>query len=145
MRLPGSGDFRGRVTPTVRGATRSRPVSHLRTRLRRSLPLLADMARFAVGVMGGRYFPDDVLYQEVLRPETGTYGYGWGVDNVGGDDLTAAHGGSNGLPRAYVLLKPRRNAAVVILAQMKIVAPLDLDALAGSVLRVSGENDARRP
>ena len=91
---------------------------------------IEDMARFAAGTMSNRYMPEEVLYGEVLRPETGNYGYGWGVTNLGRPDLTAAHGGSNGLPRAHILLKPRQNDGVVVLAQMRVFAPLDLDALA---------------
>jgi CubicO group peptidase (beta-lactamase class C family) len=98
------------------------------------LSTIRDMARFAVGLMDDRFMPHDVLYDEVLRPETGTYGYGWSVANVDREDLRAFHGGSNGLPRAHLLMKPRRKSAVVILAQLKDYVPFDLDVLAEDIL-----------
>jgi hypothetical protein len=86
--------------------------------------------------MDRTYLPDAVLYAEVLRPETGTYGLGWEVANVGSDDLTASHSGSNGLPRAHLLLKPKRQHAVAILASVKTYAPLNLQRLADQVMAV---------
>lgn len=100
---------------------------------------IEDMARFAIGIIENRYMPADVLYQEVLRPETGTYACGWRVLNLDRDDLAASHGGSNGLPRAYVLVKPRLKQAVVVLAAMRAFRPLDLDALADEVLQALRE------
>jgi len=95
---------------------------------------IGDMARFAIGIMDNRYMPEAVLYNEVLRPETGTYGYGWSVANLDGNDLKAFHGGSNGLPRAHLLMKPRQKNAVVILAQLKSYVALDLNALAEQIM-----------
>ena len=100
------------------------------------LSTIEDMGRFAMGVMDGRYMPANVLYEEVLRPASGTYGYGWGVSNPGTEALMASHAGSNGLPRAHILLVPHRKDAVVILAQARTYGPLDLDALARTVLAV---------
>jgi len=97
---------------------------------------IEDMARFAIGIMNNRYMPADVLYREVLRPETGNYGYGWVVLNPDRDDVTALHGGSNGLPRAHALIRPRQKRAVVILAEAKTPGPVDLDALSNDVLGV---------
>lgn len=113
------------------------------------LSTIRDMARFAVGLMDDRFMRSDVLYGEVLRPETGTYGYGWSVANMDREDLRAFHGGSNGLPRAHLLMKPRRKSAVVILVQLKDYVPLDLDVLAEDVLAaiepvVSAQPPARK-
>jgi CubicO group peptidase (beta-lactamase class C family) len=95
-----------------------------------------DMARYGAAMMDRTYVPDAVLYGEILRPETGTYALGWTVADAGGDDLTAVHGGSNGLPLAHLLLKPKRKNAVAILASLKAYAPLDLQRLSGQVLAI---------
>jgi CubicO group peptidase (beta-lactamase class C family) len=95
---------------------------------------VADMARFAIGVMSGHYVPAEVLYREAWRPETGTYGYGFDVENLDREDLEVGHGGSNGLPRAHLLIRPRQKSAVVVLAEMRVMAPLNLEELARSVL-----------
>jgi CubicO group peptidase (beta-lactamase class C family) len=98
---------------------------------------IEDMARFAIGVMNGQYVSTDVLYREAWRPESGSYGYGWSVENLDREDLTVGHGGSNGLPRAHLLIRPHEKSAVVVLAEMRVMAPLDLQELAKSVLAIA--------
>ena len=79
---------------------------------------IGDMARFGVGVMQNTYVSADVLYGQILRPSerSSWYGLGWGVKQYGSEDIIATHSGSNGRPRAYLLLKPRKKLGVVILA-----------------------------
>lgn len=79
---------------------------------------IEDMARFAAGVMNGTFVPLGVLEKDAFRAwiTRPPYGLGWGVEGEGTDDWTVFHGGSNGLPKAFLIIKPRRKTAVCLLA-----------------------------
>lgn len=79
---------------------------------------IRDMALFAAGVMEGRYVSTDLLleeaFQEYGEDRFGAIGMGWYCDNVGTPDLLAYHAGSNGRPRAYIILEPIQKTGVVL-------------------------------
>lgn len=80
---------------------------------------IADMARFAIGVMSGQYYGTDVLFNEILiryaDEQYGVMGLGWYVLNLDDpENLAGYHAGSNGRPRAFLAIKPRRQNAVCI-------------------------------
>jgi CubicO group peptidase (beta-lactamase class C family) len=78
---------------------------------------IGDMALFAAGVLDGAYLPLADLEKEAFVPviKNPPYGLGWGVENEGTDGLIVFHGGSNGLPKAYLILKPHKKTAVCLL------------------------------
>jgi CubicO group peptidase (beta-lactamase class C family) len=80
---------------------------------------IEDMARFANAVMEGRYISKDILYQEVLRQYAedrhGPIGLGWYCTGVDTLDVAGYHAGSNGRPRAFLVIKPRKKNAVALL------------------------------
>jgi CubicO group peptidase (beta-lactamase class C family) len=78
---------------------------------------IGDMARFGVGVMQHTYVSADMLYGQILRPTEGASGYalGWGVRDADSEDIVASHSGSNGRPKAHLLLKPRKKLGVFLL------------------------------
>lgn len=79
---------------------------------------ISDMASFAVGVMDGRYVSNDFFCDEILKPygrdSSGAIGLGWFCANPESLDLAAYHAGSNGRPRAFLLIKPRKRLAIAI-------------------------------
>jgi CubicO group peptidase (beta-lactamase class C family) len=79
---------------------------------------IKDMARFGIGVMQNTYAPADLLYGQILRPSehSAGYGLGWGVSQPDSEEIVASHSGSNGRPKAFLLLKPRKKFGVAILA-----------------------------
>ncbi len=82
---------------------------------------LGDMLLFAGGVMNSAYTKDSLLYQLAWRPPAadpeGSMGLGWYLYKQGTDDLAAYHAGSNGKPRAFLVLKPYKKMAVVLLGK----------------------------
>jgi CubicO group peptidase (beta-lactamase class C family) len=94
---------------------------------------IGDLARFALGMMSSDYLPEP-LRSEAWQPLANSYALGWFIANAGTEDMTVFHGGSNGRPRAYLLLKPSKNTAVVILAQKKEDTGFDVDRLAEDLL-----------
>jgi CubicO group peptidase (beta-lactamase class C family) len=95
---------------------------------------IRDMALVAGGVMSGAYLPREIFVDEAWQPIAGTYGLGWSVENAGGPDLTVFHGGSNGLPHAYLLLKPEKKTGVVLLGMSKAYDRFEVKSLAESLL-----------
>lgn len=80
---------------------------------------IEDMARFANAVMEGRYISEDMLYQEVLKQYAedrhGPIGLGWYCSGMDTLDVAGYHAGSNGRPRAFLAIKPRKKNAVALL------------------------------
>jgi CubicO group peptidase (beta-lactamase class C family) len=82
---------------------------------------ISDMARFACGVINGAYVSDSLLFQRVWVPlgsdASGEMGLGWYVARYGTRDLAVYHAGSNGKPRAFMVLKPLKGMGVVLLGE----------------------------
>jgi CubicO group peptidase (beta-lactamase class C family) len=82
---------------------------------------LGDMLLFAGGVMNSAYVKDSLLYQLAWKSPAadpgGDMGLGWYLYKQGTDDLAAYHAGSNGKPRAFLVLKPYKKMAVVLLGK----------------------------
>jgi CubicO group peptidase (beta-lactamase class C family) len=95
---------------------------------------IRDMALYAIGVMTGAYLPQEILTGEAWRPAARKYGLGWSVENVGGPELTVFHGGSNGLPRAFLLMKPLKKTGVVLFGTAKRFDSDGMNSLAESLL-----------
>jgi CubicO group peptidase (beta-lactamase class C family) len=92
------------------------------------------MALFAAGLMNFVYIPADFLFNRVLKCQNGSYGLGWPIKNPSSDDLTISHGGSNGRPQAFLVIKPRKKTAVAILATAKDPRSFELDQLGEALL-----------
>lgn len=75
-----------------------------------------DFARFASGVINNNYISQKDLDELVLRDYQGA-GLAWGCNDVDTEDVTMMHAGSNGRPRAYILLKPRKKLGVVLMGE----------------------------
>jgi ankyrin repeat protein len=95
---------------------------------------IKDMALFATGVMNHQYVSADYLFNHVLRYQYGTYGLGWPLKSPQSSDVTIYHGGSNGRPQAYLVIKPRKKIAVAVLATAKNPRLFKLDQLGESLL-----------
>ncbi|MFC1724430.1 serine hydrolase domain-containing protein [candidate division KSB1 bacterium] len=81
---------------------------------------IEDMALFSIGVMDNIYISSEILYNTVLKDhfddENINYGLGWGIRNQDSEELTASHSGSNGTPKSFLIIKPRKKQSVSILA-----------------------------
>ncbi len=84
------------------------------------------MALFSIGVIEHTYVPPDMFYEEMIQHWNGPAGMGWGITHWGSPDLTVFHGGSNGRPQAYLMIKPKKRLSVSILATAKSGAYFDL-------------------
>lgn len=82
---------------------------------------IGDMARFAVGIIDGVYFPESWLYEEVIREyqsdASGAIGLGWYVANTGSPNAAIYHAGSNGRPRAFIAIRPATGYAVCLMGR----------------------------
>jgi hypothetical protein len=76
------------------------------------------MARFAIGIMRGKYIPSDYLLDSVLKEyarfNNEIIGLGWYCINPGLDDVAGYHAGSNGKPRAFLAIKPIQGNALAL-------------------------------
>jgi CubicO group peptidase (beta-lactamase class C family) len=77
-----------------------------------------DFARFAEAIINNRYISEGALY-DTLIGKGGYESLGWGSNNAGTDDLVIGHSGSNGKPRAHILIKPKKKLAVVLMGETK--------------------------
>ena len=73
-----------------------------------------DFAKFARGVINNKYISENDLSEVVLADYNGV-GLAWGCENFNTEDITMMHAGSNGRPRAYILLKPKKKLGVVLM------------------------------
>jgi CubicO group peptidase (beta-lactamase class C family) len=82
---------------------------------------ITDMALFAMGVMDATYVSDSIMYRLAWRPiaidPVGIMGMGWYISNPDTEELTVYHAGSNGRPRAFIMIRPLKKAAIVLLAK----------------------------
>jgi CubicO group peptidase (beta-lactamase class C family) len=82
---------------------------------------IQDMALFAHGVMHGLYVTEAILYREVFRAyaldRTGDVGLGWFINDIDTEDIAVFHAGSNGKPRAYLVMKPKKRIAVALMGR----------------------------
>ena len=101
---------------------------------------IEDFANFARASMDGTYYPRDFLIETVLQPYSespnGTIGLGWFVLEHEGRML-GYHAGSNGKPRAFILIDPENQSAIVLLGRnYEEKAKTDLHILALDVLNI---------
>lgn len=75
-----------------------------------------DFARFAKGVINHTYMSQQDFYN-ILAKDYGGNTLGWGGGGWDTDDFVMGHAGSNGKPRAYILIKPRKKLAVVLMGE----------------------------
>jgi len=75
-----------------------------------------DFARFARGVINLAYMSEQDFYH-ILAKDYGGNTLGWGGSDWGTDDFMMGHAGSNGKPRAYILIKPRKKLGVVLMGE----------------------------
>lgn len=75
-----------------------------------------DFARFAWGVINHSYMNEED-FNAVLAKDYGESALGWGGSDWGTDDFMMGHAGSNGKPRAYILIKPRKMLGVVLMGE----------------------------
>jgi hypothetical protein len=102
---------------------------------------IQDMARFAAGVINHQYVPADTLYNVICRPWKGRLTLGWGCSHREDDNLTLGHAGSNGTPRAIILIKPRKKKAVCITGTTKKSStPLLFLPLVRNLMKILDEN-----
>ena len=75
-----------------------------------------DFARFARGVIDHAYM-SEVDFTDILARNYGESSLGWGGSDWDTDDFKMGHAGSNGKPRAYILIKPRKKLGVVLMGE----------------------------
>ncbi len=73
-----------------------------------------DFTRFAWGVINHAYMGEEDFIN-ILAKDYGESALGWGGSNWDNDDFMMGHAGSNGKPRAYILIKPRKKLGVVLM------------------------------
>ncbi|HDS08567.1 MAG TPA: class A beta-lactamase-related serine hydrolase [Bacteroides sp.] len=82
---------------------------------------ITDMALFALGVMDATYVCDSIMFQLAWKPiavdPVGIMGMGWYISNPDSEELTVYHAGSNGRPRAFIMIRPPGKTAIVLLAK----------------------------
>jgi CubicO group peptidase (beta-lactamase class C family) len=118
------------------GATTFWAENHFRAPGARVHSTVEDMAKFSIGIMNHLYVPEELFYKEMIRYQNGPSGIGWSLTNIDSPDLVISHGGSNGRPQAYLLIKPKKKLSVSILATAKSTHIFELDDLANSLLSI---------
>lgn len=82
---------------------------------------ISDLALFASGMMNGAYVSDSLLYQTVWIPYgsdgSGEMGLGWYIARPDTAGMAVYHAGSNGRPRAFIVLRPRQKIGIVLLGK----------------------------
>jgi len=77
-----------------------------------------DFARFARGVIDHAYLSEED-FSNILARNYGESSLGWGSNDWDTDDFVMGHAGSNGKPRAYILIKPRKRLGVVLMGEAR--------------------------
>ncbi|MFC1492767.1 ankyrin repeat domain-containing protein [candidate division KSB1 bacterium] len=116
------------------GATSFWAQKHFRAPGARINSNIKDMALFAKGVMQNVYLQESVLYGQVIKKHSRLTGISWQIAETDGEDVKIFHGGSNGRPQAYLVIKPVKKLAVCILATSKDRNSFELDALGERLL-----------
>jgi len=75
-----------------------------------------DFARFAQGVINHSYMSEED-FTTILAKDYGGNSLGWGGSDWNTDDFMMGHAGSNGKPRAYILIKPNKKLGVVLMGE----------------------------
>ncbi|UCE22020.1 MAG: serine hydrolase [Candidatus Aminicenantes bacterium] len=75
-----------------------------------------DFARFAQGVINHTYMSERD-FTNILAKDYGESALGWGGSDWDTDDFVMGHAGSNGKPRAYILIKPKKKLGVVLMGE----------------------------
>lgn len=75
-----------------------------------------DFTRFAQGVINHKYMSEED-FNTILAKDYGKSSLGWGGSGWGTEDFVMGHAGSNGKPRAYLLIKPKKKLGVVLMGE----------------------------
>ena len=79
---------------------------------------IQDMARFGLGVMQYDFASEPLMKEQFWYPwSDGEMGLGWYVNYHGTDSLTVYHAGSNGTPRAFIVLRPDHQLGITLLGK----------------------------
>jgi len=100
---------------------------------------ITDMALFASGILNAAFLDDSMLYDHAWIPmgsdRSGIMGLGWYLANPDTEELAAYHAGSNGKPRAFIVLKPLKGMGLVMMSRgEKADEPQLLPEIARSIL-----------
>jgi CubicO group peptidase (beta-lactamase class C family) len=77
-----------------------------------------DFARFAEAIINNKYLSERE-FDDILIGKGGYESLGWGGNKAGTDDLVIGHSGSNGKPRAHILIKPKKKLGIVLMGETK--------------------------
>jgi len=102
---------------------------HFRAPAARINSSIYDFALFACGIMNNSYIREETLYENIFITLQDEPGLGWPCKNVGTDDLITEISGSNGIPQAHMVIKPRKKYGVVLLAHTKNRHSFELNTL----------------
>ena len=73
--------------------------------------------------MNSSYVNDSLLFNLAWVPAagdpSGNMGLGWYLYKQGSEDWAVYHAGSNGRPRAFLVIKPLKKSAIVLLGKHK--------------------------
>jgi len=94
---------------------------------------IRDFALFARGIMDQTYLPDSVLYEEIFVSPVDGKGLGWPCSGQGTNELMARISGSNGIPQAHMVIKPKQKQGVVLLAHTKNRHSFELNELGNKI------------
>jgi CubicO group peptidase (beta-lactamase class C family) len=79
---------------------------------------ILDMARFGLGVMQYDFASESMMKEQFWYPwSNGEMGLGWYINYHGTDSLTVYHAGSNGTPRAFIVLRPDHQLGITLLGK----------------------------
>jgi len=96
-----------------------------------------DMALYALGVINAIYVPADMLDNLMFKQYSGVIGLAWSCIHVDTSDLTLFHAGSNGKPRAFLMIKPRKKLAAALLGENKSAkGALEFESLSNQLIKI---------
>lgn len=75
-----------------------------------------DFARFARGVIDHSYMSEQEV-TDILAKNYEESALGWGGSQWDSDDFTMGHAGSNGKPRVFILIKPKKKLGIVLMGE----------------------------
>jgi CubicO group peptidase (beta-lactamase class C family) len=104
---------------------------------------ISDFACFARAVMNGTYVEDSLLYGLAWKPiaidPVGMMAMGWYIEIMEYRGPWVYHAGSNGKPRAFMILEPQQQNGIVLLAKNENSdGKQELPALGRELLEVVG-------
>ncbi|MFH0875984.1 MAG: serine hydrolase [archaeon] len=78
-----------------------------------------DFSLYTIGIINNAFVSSNTLYNKMLVNYYGGYmGLGFQIENSG-DNIAAFHSGNNGVPKAYMYIKPKLKRSVVLFCQAK--------------------------